>query len=112
MYWAHTYEDLAYARYGFTHPDQFWTLTFREFRKITEGIRKSERRQLETQAHFVRILISRFPFQGKRKPPSIEKMIGHSEEEMAEMAKRAKDIKRKSAQKREQARSKKRVDIS
>lgn len=112
LYWAHTYEKIAFERYGFRHPDEFWTLTFREFRMVAEGIRKAQRQQLETYAHFTRILIGQFPFRGKAKPPSIAQMIGPSDEEKAEMRQRAREIKRKVAEKRERAKLKGRVDIS
>lgn len=79
---------------------------------VVEGIKKANRQQLETYAYFTRILISHFPMRGRAKPPSIAQMIGPSDEEKEEMRRRAKEIKRKVAEKRERAKSKGRVDIS
>lgn len=86
-------EELAFLELGFTHPDQFWTLTRREFSLVMRGHFIRERRQLEHTANFVRTIIGNIPMRGaKAKVPSISDMIGFSPEEKAELLRRRKKV--------------------
>lgn len=79
---------------------------------VCRGIRHRRRQDLESQAHLLRILITRMPFQKERKPPSIEQMIGPSEEDMEQMEKKKRELKKKTAKRRAESKKRGRIIIT
>lgn len=78
--WILKAEPFAYSQLGLL-PDEFWSLTPALYNQLALGYYRRVRREKETLAWAICILVNHYPMRGKASTLRMEQLIGHSEEE-------------------------------